>query len=267
MKLQDYFLSSIKNRDMLFALSSREVQSRYRGSLLASGWLLLTPFFMLLVYLFVFGTVLQSRWSTGEESQSEFALILFLGLILFNFFSESLNRSTSLIVSNENYVKKVVFPLEIIPLSLIVCNIIQLIISLVVWYIGYYLVFDTVQSTSLYVIPIVLPFVIMVLAITYILSALGVYVRDISQMIALITTGLMFLSPLFFPLEKIPEGFRFIVNFNPITIPINNLRQALYWGGEPNWNQLALYSLIALLLLVLSIWFFDKLRDGFADVL
>lgn len=267
MTIKDYLLSPLKNKDLLLALSLREIQSRYKGSILSSAWLVLTPFLMLFVYVFVFGTVLQSKWGDGSHNNSEFALILFLGLILFNFFSDCLNRSTLLIVSNENYVKKVVFPLEIIPLSLILSCLVQMFVGFFIWLVWYFISFGVIQYYGIYTIFVILPFIILVLAIVIFLSALSVYIRDLNQIVGLITTGLMFLSPLFFPIDRIPENFQIIVRLNPISVPIESIREMLYWGVEPNWQYIAIYSFVSIFSLFISIAFFNKLRDGFSDVL
>lgn len=255
------------NRSLLWVLTKREISAKYKGSLIGGLWALLTPIFMLMVYAFVFGDILNSRWSGGTGSKSEFALILFAGLILFNFFSESLIRAPLTIISNVNYVKKVVFPLELLEWVNISVALFHLIISFIVWIIGYSLLMGAPHLT-IFTLPLILiPFLLLTLGICWLFSAIGVFMRDLSQLIGITVTALMFLSPLFFPISLIPERFVKFIQFNPLTIPIQQAREVAFWGNQPDFSLMLKYTLVSLIIMYSGYWVFQKSRRGFADVL
>lgn len=255
------------NKTLLVSLTKREIIGRYRGSFIGLLWSFFNPLFMLAVYAFVFGDVLNSRWSGGDGSKSEFALVLFAGLIVFNLFSECINKAPSLILNNVNYVKKVVFPLDILPWVMIGAGLFHVAISLIVWLIGYSFLIGMPSHTALLFPVVLLPFIILTLGLTWLLASLGVFLRDINQMVGIITTALMFLSPLFFPLELIPSAYIKYVQFNPITVPIEQVRNVLVWGKNPDWFLLSIYSIVAIFIAYIGFFFFQKSRKGFADVL
>lgn len=184
---------------------------------------------MLAVYTFVFSVVFQARWGAGSESKTEFALLLFAGLMMFNLFAECINRAPSLILSNTNYVKKVVFPLEILPAVTLLSALFHGLISLGVWLLAY-LVFGLPHATALYLPLIVLPFVLFILGLSWALASLGVFLRDVSQFIGVVTMTLMFLSPIFYPATALPEDYRHLLYLNPLTPVIEQTRDVLFWG-------------------------------------
>jgi lipopolysaccharide transport system permease protein len=256
-----------RNRSLIAALTKREVIGRYRGSMLGILWSFFNPVFMLIVYTFVFSVVFKARWSGGSDSKTEFALILFSGLIVYTLFAECVNRAPSLILGNVNYVKKVVFPLEIFPIIIIFAALFHLLISLLVWLI-FYVIFFGVPHPTIILLPIVLlPLALFTMGMSWALASLGVYLRDISQIVGVLTTALMFLSPIFYPISALPVEFQTIIHLNPLTLVIESTREVLVWGNTPDVDlwliQLGLSSAIA--------WFgfawFQKTRKGFADVL
>lgn len=259
--------SGLRNRSLLITLTKREVIGRYKGSFFGLMWSFITPLLMLAVYTFVFGEVFNARWHTTSESPGQFALMLFAGLIIFNLFSEVVNRSPGLILSHVSYVKKVVFPLEILPLTIVCSSLFHSVISMLVWILAYVALFDLPHLTVL-ILPVVLvPLVVLVLGLAWLLAALGVYIRDIGQLIGLLTTAMMFLSPIFFPITSLPEQYQGLVYFNPLTIPIEELRAILFLGELPNWSNMGIYSIVAFTTAYLGFYFFQKTRKGFADVL
>ncbi|MCG9555988.1 ABC transporter permease [Vibrio pomeroyi] len=259
--------SCIRNHSLLKTMTKREVVGRYKGSFFGLMWSFITPLLMLAVYTFVFGEVFNARWHTQSESSGQFALMLFAGLIIFNLFSEVVNRAPSLIIVNVSYVKKVVFPLEILPLTVVYSALFHCLVSIAVWLCAYIALFGTPHITIL-LLPIILaPLVILTLGLAWLLAGLGVFIRDIGQMVGLLTTAMMFLSPIFFPITSLPEQYRDFVYFNPLTLPIEELRLILFWGEMPNWDRIGGYSAIALLIASTGFYFFQKTRKGFADVL
>ena len=227
-----------QNRGLIFSLVRRDVVGRYRGSVLGILWSFFNPVFMLAVYTFVFSVVFQARWDTGSGSRSEFALVLFAGLMLFNLFSECIARAPSLILQNSSYVKKVVFPLEILPMVSLGSALFHFAISLGVWFIFYAFIFGMPHLTAL-IFPIVLaPFILLIMGFSWFLASLGVYLRDVTQIIGIITTALMFLTPIFYPLSAIPEAYRIFVYLNPLTFIVEQGRDLLFFGHAPSWQGL-----------------------------
>ena len=256
-----------RNRGLIHASTKREVLGRYRGSVLGLLWSFFNPLFMLAVYTFVFSEIFKARWSGGSESKTEFALVLFAGLIVFNLFAECINRAPSLILSNPNYVKKVVFPLEILPFVGLLSAFYHALISLVVWLIAYAVLFGKPHVTGLLLPLVVLPYGLFIMGLSWALASLGVFLRDVSQFMGLLTTILMFLSPIFYPASSLPEDYRNLFYFNPLTPVVELTRDLLYWGKTPDFNLLSLYWLASGMIAWLGFAWFQKTRKGFADVL
>jgi len=256
-----------RNRSLASALIKREVVGRYRGSVMGILWSFFNPVFMLAVYTFVFSVVFKARWIGGSDSKTEFALILFAGMIVFGLFSECVNRAPGLILSNVNYVKKVVFPLEILPLVAFGAAAFHLLVSVVVWLIFYVIFFGMPHLTLLFLPLILLPLVLFILGISWILASLGVYLRDVGQIVGVITTALLFLSPIFYPVTSLPTEYQILLQLNFLTPVIEQTRQALVWGNMPEMRFWSL-SLIASAAVAWGgfVWF-QKTRKGFADVL
>jgi len=256
-----------RNRSLIKSLARREVIGRYRGSVLGILWSFFNPVFMLLVYTFVFSVVLKARWNVGSDSKTEFALVLFAGLIIFNLFADCINRAPGLILANVNYVKKVVFPLEILPWVALGSTMFHALISLGVWLIAYLILFGVPHITVLLLPLVILPFLLFVMGLTWALASLGVYLRDVSQFIGVVTTTLMFLSPIFYPISALPEDYRHLLLLNPLTPIIEQAREVLFWGRVPDMTLLLAYLLAASFIAWLGFVWFQKTRRGFADVL
>lgn len=256
-----------RNRSLIKTMVVREVTGRYRGSLMGILWSFFNPLFMLAVYTFVFSVVFKARWGGGSGSKTEFALLLFAGLIVFSLFAECVNRAPSLILSNVNYVKKVVFPLEILPWVILGSAIFHALISLCVWFLAYVVIFGLPQITVLLLPLVILPLPMFTIGLTWGLASLGVYLRDVSQVIAIFTTVLMFLSPIFYPASALPEKYRQLLIVNPLYPIIEQTREVLFWGTFPSMTILAVYLLVAILVAWFGFAWFQITRKGFADVL
>jgi len=255
------------NRNLIYNLVKREVIGRYRGSTMGILWSFFNPVLMLAVYTFVFSVVFKARWSGGSDSKTEFALVLFAGLMVFNLFSECINKAPGLILANANYVKKVVFPLEILPIVALGSSLFHLIISLLVWLIFYLIFFGLPQATILLLPLVLFPFVLMILGFSWLLASLGVYLRDVNQVIGLITTVLMFLSPIFYPITALPEQYRSIIQLSPLTLVVEQTRDIMIWGKGLDWQVWLVYLVLSLFIAWLGFAWFQKTRKGFADVL
>jgi lipopolysaccharide transport system permease protein len=256
-----------RHRELILASAKREVLGRYRGSVMGIFWSFLSPLIMLFIYTFVFSEILKSRWNAASESKTEFALVLFIGLIAFNLLAECVNRAPGLILSNVNYVKKMVFPLEILPCVVLVAALFHALISLGVWMLAYMLLLGLPQPSALYLPLVMVPFLFLILGLTWVLASFGVFLRDISQLIGMVMTALMFLSPIFYPASALPEHYQFILYLNPLTPVIEEMRAVLFWGQAPDFAMLAVYWLATALLAWLGFVWFQKTRNGFADVL
>lgn len=256
-----------RNRSLIRALVKREVIGRYRGSFMGILWSFFNPIFMLAVYTFVFSFVFKARWNADSDSKAEFALVLFSGLMIFNIFAECINRSPSLILSNVNYVKKVVFPLEILPWISMGAALFHALISLLVWLIAYIACFGA-PPMSLAALPLVIfPLILFIMGLSWWLASLGVFLRDVAQFIGVITMTMMFLSPIFYPATALPEEYRPFLFMNPLTLIIEQARQVLFWGAAPDYKLLSIYTLAAAVVAWGGFAWFQRTRKGFADVL
>lgn len=249
------------------ALARREVSGRYRGSLLGIFWSFFHPLFMLSVYTFVFSVVFKARWGEGEGTTVEFALVLFAGLIVFNLFAECFVRAPGLILANVNYVKKVIFPLEILPWVALGAAFFHALVSLGVWLGAYILIYGWPHPTLLFLPLVLAPLGLIILGASWALASLGVYLRDTAQIAGLVTTVLMFLSPIFYPVTALPEGYRRLLLLNPLMPAIEMTRDVLYWGEAPHLGLLTAYWGAAMVLAWAGFAWFQKTRKGFADVL
>ncbi len=258
-----------RNRQLIVQMTKREVVGRYKGSAMGLAWSFFNPVFMLVVYTFVFSEVFKSLWGGvgGDDSKTQFAVILFAGMIVLSLFSEVLNRAPNLILSNVNYVKKVVFPIEILPVIAMGAALFHSLISLGVLLTAFTIFNGYLHPTVILMPLVLLPLVILALGLAWMLASLGVFLRDVGQTIGLITTVLMFLSPVFFPITAVPERFRPIMMANPLTFIIEQAREVLIWGHLPNWLGLGIYTLVATFIAWAGYAWFQKTRKGFADVL
>jgi|ERR1019366_1518251 lipopolysaccharide transport system permease protein len=256
-----------QHRDLITQMTRREVVGRYRGSIMGIAWSFFNPVLMLIIYTFVFSVVFKARWNTGSDSKSEFAVVLFAGMIIFTLFSECINRAPSLILSNVNYVKKVVFPLEILPWVTLFSALFHFAISLFVWMIFYAVLNHSLNWTIVFLPLILIPLAMLIMGICWFLAALGVYLRDMQQVIGVVTTILMFISPIFFPVSSLPEKFRPFIYANPLTFIIEQARDVLMWGKLPDWPWLGAYTLGGLMFAFAGFAWFQKTKKGFADVL
>jgi lipopolysaccharide transport system permease protein len=258
-----------RNRQLIVQMTKREVVGRYKGSALGLAWSFFNPVFMLTVYTFVFSEIFKSRWggAGGDDSKTQFAVVLFVGMIVLNLFNEVLNRAPSLIVGNVNYVKKVVFPIEILPVIAMGAALFHGLVSLGVLLVAFVIFNGYLHWTAIFIPFILLPLVILSTGLAWMVASLGVFLRDVGQTISILTTVLMFLSPVFFPVTAVPERFRPFIMANPLTFIIEQAREVLIWGHLPNWIGLSIYTMAATTIAWAGHAWFQKTRKGFADVL
>lgn len=252
---------------LVLQMSRRDVISRYRGSFMGLFWSFFNPLLMLAVYTFVFGVIFKSRWNSEVSGHFEFAVILFAGLNVNAFFAECANRAPSLIIENTNFVKRVVFPLETLGWSVMGASLFHLAISTLVLLIFEWVVMGAIPLTALLFPVVMLAFIPFVVGSVWLLSALGVFLRDLKQAIPIITMVLMFLAPIFYPLTLMPAHVRIFMYLNPLTLIVRESRNVLIWGVMPNWWELGLYAVLSCLFAWVTFTWFQKARRGFADVL
>ena len=256
-----------EHRDLIKQMTRREVVGRYRGSVMGLAWSFFNPILMLVVYTFVFSVVFKARWGTGDESQTNFAIVLFVGMIVYGLFAEMANRAPSLILSNVNYVKKVIFPLEILPVIGLGAALFHALISLGVLLLAIVLINGTLVWTAILFPLVILPLLIATLGVAWFLASVGVFLRDVGQTIGIFTTVLMFVSPVFYPISALPEKFHIWLMLNPLTFVIEQSRAVMIFGKLPDWKGMAIYTIVSLLMAWAGYWWFQKTRKGFADVL
>ena len=255
-----------QHRRLIWRLARRELEARYRGSLLGVGWAVLTPLMMLAVYTFVFRAVFKARWDTGSGGNGEFALLLFAGFIVFNLFAECLTRAPGLLLENVSYIKKVIFPLEILPVVCLVSALFTAGIGFVILIVFYAPVFGWPPFTVLLCPLVLVPLSLITLGVSWFLASVGLFLRDVRQLIGVIVTMLMFLSPLFYPVSAIPPSFRSFMWLNPMTPILEEWRGLLFWGRLPDWSEWGGLMAGSLLVAWLGYAWFMKTRRGFADV-
>lgn len=260
---------SWRNRSLIRQLVWREIVGRYRGSVAGLSWSLLYPVLMLAVYTFVFSTVFGARWTglRGGEGHTHFAVVLFVGVIVHGVLAEAITKAPALILANTNLVKKVVFPLETLAWGLVGSALFHAVVSLVILLVAVWVLEGSVPPTALWLPVILLPVLLLSLGIIWVLASLGVFLRDITQIAGLVAMAMMFLAPVFFPMSALPEKYRDWLYLNPITLPIEQARAALFAGVAPDARALFVYYIVAIFVAVLGYTCFQKARRGFADVL
>jgi lipopolysaccharide transport system permease protein len=263
------FSSFWTHRSLVRQLLVREIQSRYRGSVFGLLWSFATPLFMLAIYTFVFKYVFSARWSVpGIDGQElNFAMMLFLGLIVHGMIADILMKSPGLILANVNFVKKVVFPLEILAWVALLSGLFNFVISfvLLLGLVLYELL--TIPVTALLVPLVLLPYFLFLLGLSWILSALGVYIRDIQQITGTLATLLLFLSPVFYSIDRLPEKFQILIMLNPIALMVEACRSLVIFGEIPAYQPLLVYTAVSVIFAMLGYAVFQRARKGFADVL
>jgi lipopolysaccharide transport system permease protein len=261
------FSSFWKNRSLIGVLVKREVVGRYRGSLMGIAWSFFNPLLMLIIYTFVFSVVFKAKWGLPQESRGDFAIILFVGMIVHGIFAECINRAPMLILSNVNYVKKVVFPLEILPWVAFGSALFHMVISLVVLLLAQLAINQVLPWTVVLFPFVLLPLIFATMGIAWLLASLGVYLRDIGQITGMLTTILLFLSPVFYPVTSLPAKYQPWVLANPLAFIIEESRNTLVFGRVPDVQRWTIMLLVGITIACLGYAWFQKTRRGFADVL
>lgn len=261
------FLSLVANFRLIYDLCRRDISGRYRGSMGGLFWSFLNPLLMLAIYSFVFGYIFKSRWQVSGASDPHYSIVLFIGLIISNFFSECSNRSPSLVTANPNYVKKVIFPLETLAWVGVGTGLFHALISSFALLVVMWLSGTPLAWTAVFFPALILLFLPLIAGVSWLLSAIGVYFRDVQQIVGMVTMALVFLAPVFYPRSSLPEEYRWLLSLNPITYMVESARGLILWRQFPDIQATACYALVSLLTAWLGWVTFQTTRRGFADVI
>lgn len=253
-------------RDVFWELTRRDVEVRYSGSFLGLLWSFINPLLMLAVYTLAFRVFLGMRWP-GMKSGVDFSLMIFCGMIIHSLLAECLMRAPSVIVSQSNLVKRVVFPLSILPCVMVASSLFNAALSLLVLLLFVLISQHTIHPVVLFLPLVYAPYVLLLCGVSWLMASLGVFIRDVAQIAGVLSAMLMFLSPVFYPASNLHEPYRDWIAFNPLTLMIEQTRQIVLFGQPPDWSALGVYTLVALAVLLFGYAWFQRTRDGFADVL
>lgn len=257
----------IKVRELIAQLIWSEVAGRYRGSFAGFLWSFINPLFSLAMYTFVFGVVFKARWGLSTENTFDFALVLFAGLIVHGLLSECISRAPYLILGNPGYVKQVVFPLEILPVVVLGSSLLHAAISFLLLIVIWSIAHEGVTLATAFIPMLILPLSLIAVGVSWFIAAATVYFRDLAQLVTFISSGLLFFSPIFYPVSSVPEPFRACLEFNPLTYVIERVRAILIGGDIPELKGYLIYLLISVAVAWSGYVCFQKTRPGFADVI
>ncbi|MDR6234277.1 ABC transporter permease [Pseudomonas oryzihabitans] len=254
-----------RNTGLIFSLTRREIESRYKGSIFGVAWSLLTPIIMLSIYSFIFGYVFKNKW--GMSGSENYTLAMFTGLLVHGFLAECISKSTSIYVGNVSYVKKVFFPLESLCWVVVFSALFQLLMGSIV-YAFFCILLGQHVSYSVLLIPVIIaPLVLLSYSLSLILSSLGVYIRDLNQLVSVLISIMLFMSPVFYPVTAIPAEYRSFIYISPLTFIIESLREVIIFDRIFSVEGYLIYVAVCLLTYFLSVFWFKKVSKGFADVL
>jgi lipopolysaccharide transport system permease protein len=255
-------------RNLIARLVRQDISVRYKGSLLGVSWSLINPLLMLAIYTVIFSYVFQARWGLDvNQTSMDFALVLFFGLILHGLLTECINRAPVIVVQHPSYVKRVLFPLEILPVVLVLSALFHSLVSFTIL-VGFLLAAGYMPNLQWLLLPVVLlPLIGITLGLSWILGAMGVFLRDISQLTGSAGAVLLFVSPIFYPLSSLPDALQWAALLNPLTLPIEQSRAVIFGGANLDYPALMIYYLIAIAFTWSGLAVFQRTRHGFADVI
>lgn len=261
-----------RHRELTWQFASRRIQARYKGQAFGLGWSIADPLVTLAIYTFVFGVVLHRASHAGPDAGggiARYALEVFAGILVFNVFRETVGAAPTLIVGQPNFVKKVVYPLETLPVSQLLASLFNLLTGLAVWVIGYAIFSEShVPPAGLLLLPVVvLPVALLALGVSWVLASLGVFLRDLRSPVGSVLHMLFFLSAIFYRIEDVPEGYRWMIAVNPLAQSVEAARAVMFGEGWPHWGWWAGTAGAGFAACLLGYAFFMKSRRAFADVI
>ncbi|MCP4667084.1 MAG: ABC transporter permease [Deltaproteobacteria bacterium] len=256
-----------RHRELIFHLSAREVQARYRGSYLGVLWSLITPLMMLLIYTFVFSVIFKARWgNAASEAHSSYALIMFTGMVAYSLFSESVSAASNVVRGNLTYVKRVVFPLEILPVSILGSALVNSLIGLGIVMTGLIIFHGGIAWSVIYLPLAYLPLLCLTLGFSWFVAALGVFVRDVGNFVTVALQMLFFATPILYPPSTVPEQVRPLLWLNPFSTIVEGFRRTMIWGQQPDWPAFGVVTIFSAFVMMTGYLWFMKSKGAFADV-
>lgn len=257
-----------RNRSLVLQMARREIVGRYKGSTFGLLWSFFNPLLMLSVYTFVFSVVFRARWTDApDESRTRFAVLMFAGMIVHGLFAEVVNRAPGLVVGNPNFVKRIVFPLETLPIITLLAALFHAGVSVVVLLVASLLLNGELHGTALAWPMVLAPLLLLTLGWSWILASLGAYLRDIAQVVSIATTILLFMTPVFYPVSALPAEYRAVMEANPLTFMVEQSRAVLLFGDAPDWARLGRHLFGSAIFAWFGFAWFQRARRGFADVI
>ena len=262
------FASITRNRNLLLQFTKREMITEHKGSILGSIWLIAQPLLLMSVYTFVFSQVYNGSYGVVEnETNIHYALGIFIGITILHLFNDTLGGTIHCITGNPNFVKKVVFPLEILPISIVLKNLYKFSISLLLIFLGIAILIRDFPPTAFWLPAIILPSIMLSSGISWLMSSIGVYFRDISPLVQISGLCMLWLSGVFYSARDLPLAAWNVLKYNPILLNIEMTRDILLWGIAPNRIWLAYSNIVSLIVFFLGFWLFRKLKPTFADII
>lgn len=255
------------NKYLLLQMIKKDIRQKYNGSILGVLWSIIIPLFMMVIYTFVFSVIFQTKWDLMHGNKFDFALFLFCGLTCFNMISEVMNRATTIIAGNVNYVKKVIFPLEIFPITITFTSLFNAIISFIILIVAKVILTHKFSITLYQIVLVLIPLFILSLGLGLIISAFSVYLKDMSNLMSILTIVLMYISPVFYPMTSVPIQYQFLCKLNPLTYIVENMRNTILYDKNIEIYSYLISMIVSCVLFFAGRWVFGKAKDGFADVL
>jgi len=252
--------------ELIFSLAKRELLARYKGSALGIVWALLTPVVMIAIFTFIFAGIFGARFG-ASQSHWDYALYLFCGLLPWTMFQETLQQSASTIVAHANLVKRVVFPLETLPVAQAFSSLGNQLFASIALLIATLVIQQQLHLTALWFPVLVIPQLLFTLGAAWLIASLGVFLRDIAQGITLLLMAWMYLTPIIYPESIVPQRFRVLINLNPFTSLVRSYRRIFLEGAAPDWSGLAYFTGFAIVSFLVGYWWFARTRKNFADVI
>ncbi|MBS2000630.1 MAG: ABC transporter permease [Candidatus Obscuribacterales bacterium] len=254
------------NRALIRLMVHRDFIGRYKGSLLGAFWPLINPIGHLILYTFLFSVVLKVKFG-ASDSTGNFALYLMAGLLPWSCLAESLSRSTTVILESPNLVKRVVFPLQILPVVLVISSLMSELVAFSILFVASVFALHTVHPTILFLPLIMVSQILFAGGLSCLLASLGVYIRDIRHIMALGLSAWMYATPIVYPATALPENLQFLIWINPMAGIVTDYRRVLLEGLAPNWPVYASYTAVAVIVWALGYGFFQKTKKSFADIM
>jgi len=261
------FWHPIQDRTLLRMFILRDLQSRYKNSWGGLLWLVIQPAILLSIYTVVFQQILGVKWGTQSSSSIDFALNLYLGLVVFNIFSESIQAAPVVLRNHSNLIKKIRFPIRILPAIPVGSALCDAVLGLAIWQVIYVFALGPPPITALYLPLVLLPLILFVMGLCWIVASLSAYMRDFTQIVRFVVTSLLFLSPIFFPLQSMPQDWQWILAFNPLAIEIEMLRGIMIGGVAPLWDTYIGFLGLSIFVYGAGFYWYELTSDGFVDVL